>query len=212
MPNWCNNHIVISGEKSDMKPIYDFFKDNHNHRINHNLAVMSSLVPRDEEYKAIEDSGEYLLSPMVNFYGTKWDFDLNEANIGDITEECITLSPSTAWSPPSEFCRRLTAKHKVQITLNFEECGIGFVGQEEFKDGEMTGQVMYDNYAEGMYYLDNDVFWDSTALNDIEYMLEEEPEITFEELHERLYSFITNESDIATLKEIYEEQVEFNKN
>jgi hypothetical protein len=211
MPNWCNNHIVISGEKSDMKPIYDFF-NNHNNRFDHKLAVMSSLVPHDDEYKAIEESGAFLLSPMVNFYGTKWDFDILEANLGEITEECITLSPSTAWSPPSEFCRRLTAKHKVHITMNFEECGIGFVGEEEFEGGEMIGQVMYDNYAEGLYHLDNDTFWESTALNDIEYMLDDEPEITFEELHKRLFSFITNEGDIATLKEMYDEQLELNNN
>jgi len=210
MPNWCNNYIVISGEKDNMKPIYDFFNDN-NTRENHTCLVMNSLVPHDEEYRSIEESGAFLLNPQVNFYGTKWDFDISEANLGDITEERITLSPSTAWSPPSEFCRRLTKLHNVHIELNFEECGVGFVGQEEFEGGEMTGQIMYDNYAEGLYFLDTDTFWDSTALNEIEYILEEDEEITFEEVHKQLFSFITNEKDIALLKEVYDEQKEFNK-
>jgi hypothetical protein len=209
MPNWCNNHIVISGEKSDMKPIYDFFKENENNQ--GECLVMNTLVPHDDEYEAIKASGNFLLVPQVDFYGTKWDFDISEANLGEITEELITLSPSTAWSPPSEFCRRLTAKHKVHINISFEEGGIGFVGQEEFEGGEMTEQVMYDDYSEGMYRLDNDCFWESVAINNIEYLLEEEEGISFNQVHEKMFSFITDAKDVAILKELYDEQLEFNK-
>ena len=27
MPNWCSNYITISGEESNMKPLYDFFRE-----------------------------------------------------------------------------------------------------------------------------------------------------------------------------------------
>ena len=185
MPNWCNNYIVISGTKSNMKPIYDFFhngqkkvdeyyekkkqyiKENpdktiwdHVERIElEEQLVMKTLVPHDEEYERIKVSGDFIINPQDRFYGTKWDFDLKESNVNEVTEERITLSPSTAWSPPSEFCQKLTKKYGVHVDITYEEGGAGFVGQEEFEDGEMTGQIFYNNYYEGLYHLENETFW-----------------------------------------------------
>jgi len=201
MPNWCNNYITISGDKEKMKPIYDFFKDKET--TDADCLVMSSLVPHDEEYEKIEASGEYLLNPQVNFYGTKWDFSIGEANVNDITEECITFGPQTAWSPPSEFCRRLTAKYDVRVEIKFDEPGIGFVGEEEFKGGEMIGQIFYEDYLEGMYHLEPDSFWENEVYNNMEYCKEEGK--TFEETLQDMFSFITKESEIKQLKEVYDE-------
>jgi hypothetical protein len=229
MPNWCNNYITISGNKEKMKPLYDYFKSSQDEldkfnkeravihkenpeawktidEIHPNLQenlVMSTLVPHDEDYERIKASGEYLLNPQVNFYGTKWDFDFSEANIHDITEECITFGPQTAWSPPSEFCRRLTAKYDVQVEIKFDEPGIGFVGEEEFEGGEMTGQVIYEDYLEGMYNLEPDSFWENEVYNNMEYCKEEGK--TFEETLQDMFSFITKESEIKQLKEVYDE-------
>lgn len=185
MPNWCNNYIVISGTKSNMKPIYDFFhngqkkvdeyyekkkqyiKENPDKTIWDHVEgieleeqlVMKTLVPHDEEYERIKESGDFIINPQDRFYGTKWDFDLKESNLNEVTEERITLSPSTAWSPPSEFCQKLTKKYGVHVDITYEEGGAGFVGQEEFEDGEMTGQIFYNNYYEGLYHLENETFW-----------------------------------------------------
>lgn len=185
MPNWCNNYIVISGTKSNMKPIYDFFhngqkkvdeyyekkkqyvKENPDKTIWDHVEgieleeqlVMKTLVPHDEEYERIKVSGDFIINPQDRFYGTKWDFDLKESNVNEVTEERITLSPSTAWSPPSEFCQKLTKKYGVHVDITYEEGGAGFVGQEEFEDGEMIGQVFYNNYYEGLYHLENETFW-----------------------------------------------------
>lgn len=185
MPNWCNNYIVISGTKSNMKPIYDFFhngqkkvdeyyekkkqyiKENPDKTIWDHVEgieleeqlVMKTLVPHDEEYERIKVSGDFIINPQDRFYGTKWDFDLKESNLNEVTEERITLSPSTAWSPPSEFCQKLTKKYGVHVDITYEEGGAGFVGQEEFEDGEMTGQLFYNNYYEGLYHLENETFW-----------------------------------------------------
>ena len=70
MPNWCNNFIMISGEESNMKPIYDLF----NNRIPQDeTLVMTTLVPENEEFEAIKASGNFLLSPYVEYWGTKWE-------------------------------------------------------------------------------------------------------------------------------------------
>lgn len=202
MPNWCNNYIVISGTKSNMKPIYDFFHngqkkvDDHYEKKHQYLKenpdksiwdhiegfeleqqlVMSTLVPHDEEYERIKESGEFIINPQDRFYGTKWDFDLSESNVNEVTEERITLSPSTAWSPPSEFCEKLTKKYGVHVEITYEEGGVGFVGQEEFEDGEMIGQVFYDNYYEGLYHLEKETFWSmvDSELDDLDDITEEE--------------------------------------
>jgi hypothetical protein len=202
MPNWCNNFIEISGTKSDMKPIYDFFVDSQKKLDEYadkkkayikehpelnmwsniegitmeEILVMNTLVPHDEEYKQIEESGEYLVHPQQAFYGTKWDFDFEQANIIDVREDYISLSPSTAWSPPSEFCEMLAKKHNVHIDLQYEEGGVGFVGKEEFTSEGMIGQVFYDDYYEGLYHLDNETFWSmvESELEDLEDITEEE--------------------------------------
>ena len=202
MPNWCNNFITIGGEKEKMKPIYDFFKENEN-STDPDCLVMNSLVPHDEEYDAIKESGEYLLNPQVNFYGTKWDFSIMEANIHSINEDCITLAPSTAWSPPSEFCRRLSGKYGICVDISYDEPGVGFVGEEEYSDGELFAQTHYDNYLEGMYKLQPDTFWE-TAYDNIEYYKNEE-ELSFESVRERLLSFVTDEDDVKELETIYNE-------
>lgn len=202
MPNWCNNYITISGDKEKMKPIYDYFINSQENPGEENL-VMNTLVPHDEDYEKIEASGEFLLNPQVNFYGTKWDFDFSEANIHDITEECITFGPQTAWSPPSEFCRRLSGKYDVKVDIMFDEPGMGFAGTEEFVGGEMTGQAVYDDYLEGMYHLQNEDFWDCEVYNNMEYCKGEGK--TFEETLQDTFSFITKEDEIKQLKEVYDE-------
>ena len=202
MPNWCNNFITISGDKEKMKPIYDFFNDNKD-TTDTELLVMNTLIPHDEEYRKIEESGDFLLNPQTSFYGTKWDFSLVEANVNQLDEDCITFAPLTAWAPPSEFCRRLTAKYGVDVTISFDEPGIGFIGEEEFADGEMTGQIMYDDYLEGMYRLQPESFWENEVFNTMEYNKEEGK--TFEEVLQESFTFITKESEIEQLKEVYDE-------
>lgn len=202
MPNWCNNYIVISGTKSNMKPIYDFFhngqkkvddyyekkkqyvKENPGKTIWDEVEgikleeqlVMNTLVPHDEDYEKIKESGDFLINPQQRFYGTKWDFDLRESNVNDVTEERITLAPSTAWSPPTEFCERLCSKYNVEVTIDYEEGGIGFVGRETFTNEGMVEQEFYNNYYEGLYFLDKETFWSmvDSELDDLDDITEEE--------------------------------------
>ena len=201
MPNWCNNYITISGDKEKMKPIYDFFKDKETTEAD--CLVMSSLVPHDEEYEKIKASGEYLLNPQTEFYGTKWDFSIGEANVHDITEECITFGPQTAWSPPSAFCQKLAVKYGVEVSVQYDEPGIGFVGKEVYYPDGNLDEEFYENYLEGMYKLQPEDFWECEVENNMTYCKEEGK--TFEETYNDMFSFITKESEIKELREVYDE-------
>lgn len=201
MPNWCNNYITISGDKEKMKPIYDFFKDKETTEAD--CLVMSSLVPHDEEYEKIKASGEYLLNPQTEFYGTKWDFSIGEANVHDITEECITFGPQTAWSPPSAFCQKLAVKYGVEVSVQYDEPGIGFVGKEVYYPDGTLDEEFYENYLEGMYKLQPEDFWECEVENNMTYCKEEGK--TFEETYNDMFSFITKESEIKELREVYDE-------
>lgn len=198
MPNWCNNYIQISGEESNMKPIYDLF---NNQVPEVETLVMSTLVPENEEFEEIKNSGHFLLSPYVTYYGTKWDFNVSECDINNITPTSIDFSVATAWSPPEPFCKKLSEIYGVDVLITFSEGGCDFAGRSQYYNGEVIEDVTY-SYREGMYYLDTESFW-MDVVCDLEWMFCENPNITMDEVLGQMYPFITDEDDIKTLTEIY---------
>ena len=201
MPNWCNNYIQISGTKENMEKIYHLFKNEDSKRYRE-ILVMNYLIPHDTEYKQIEKSGNFLLNPQTKFYGTKWDFRLNEANIHIVEEDRVSLAPSTAWSPPSEFCERLARKYDVNVEITYEEGGVGFVGREVYNSDGLIEQEIYENYEEGLYKLENETFWENLD-SSIEYALENEEDL--EDFMGRYY-FVTPE-DKEEIEKLYTEMV-----
>lgn len=189
MPNWCNNSIDISGSKENMKPIFDLFKRNENSE----TLLMSSLIPHDDEYKRIEDSGQFLLNPQTVFYGTKWDFSYDNAHVMNLEEELIQLNPSTAWSPPKAFCQKLSEKFNVRVTIQYEEGGAGFAGLETYHNGELIEEEYYDDYLEGLYFLEEETFW-----GEVDYRIESlDEDVTLEQFMSQ-FEFVTEE-DKTTL-------------
>jgi hypothetical protein len=221
MPNWCNNYIQISGSKENMKPIITFFEegqkkvdeyykkkqeivkeypefnmwDEIDGLMLEEQLVMNTLVPHDEDYEKIKESGDFLINPQQRFYGTKWDFDLRESNVDNLCDTSVTISPSTAWSPPTEFCERLAKKYDVDVTLNFDEGGEPMVGREVFNSEGMVEQEFYsgETYIEGLYFLDRETFWSMVDSD-----LEDLDDITEEEFLKR-FSYVCSE-DLETIK------------
>ena len=196
MPNWCSNYIKISGDESNMKPIYDLFNNQEPETF-----IMSTLVPENEEFEEIKRTGNFILSPYVTYYGTKWDFKVTECDTNTLEPTFIEFSVSTAWSPPEPFCKRLSEKYNVDVEVSFSEGGADFTGRSRYSNGEVIEDVTY-SYREGMYYLENEVFW-SDVDSDLEWMFCENPNITLDEVLGTMYPFITDEDDIKTLTEIY---------
>jgi hypothetical protein len=67
----------------------------------------------------------------------------------------------------------------------------------------MTGQIFYEDYLEGMYHLQPEDFWECEVENNMTYCKEEGK--TFEETRQDMFSFITKESEIKQLKDVYDE-------
>ena len=195
MPNWCSNYIKISGEESNMKPIYDLLNSEVD------VLFMSTLVPENEDFEEIKKEGKYILSPYVSYYGTKWDFNVKECDSNILEPTLVGFSVSTAYSPPEPFCKRLSEKYGVDVTIDFSEPGCDFAGRSSYSNGEELESVTY-TYREGMYYLDNEVFW-SDVDSDLEWMFCENPNITLDEVLGTMYPFITETDDIETITEIY---------
>ena len=195
MPNWCSNYIKISGDESNMKPIYDLLKSEVDD------LFMSTLVPENGEFEKIKDGGHFLLSPYVEYYGTKWDFKVTECDTNTLEPTLIDFSVSTAWSPPEPFCKRLSKKYGVDVEISFFEGGANFAGRSRFSNGKEIESLMY-TYREGMYYLETETFWGETY-SDLEWMFCENPNITFDEVLGQMYPFVKDENDIKELNELY---------
>jgi hypothetical protein len=94
-----------------------------------------------------------------NEFGSRW-FDLDVDDMGDL----IVLSGSSAWSPVSEFFRKLCVKFNLNVESTFEEPGCDFGGYYDVSDGEVVRDktFTYNQYQwlEGMFYesIDPDYF------------------------------------------------------
>ena len=200
MPNWCNNYIKISGVESNMKPIYDLFK---NANPEEDTWVMTSLVPENEEFEEIKTTGAFILSPYVSYYGTKWDFLVKGCDVNNLEPTSVEFYVPTAWSPPEPFCLRLSEMYNVDVTIDYSEGGADFAGRSYYSEGEEIESETY-SYREGMYYLDNEVFW-SDLDSTMEWIFCENPDITLDEVLGSMYHFVTDEDDKETIKESYNE-------
>ena len=70
-----------------------------------------------------------------NYWGTKWDVDAEEND--DTDEECISLSFESAWSPPSEWVKKVAQDYpSLKFLLEYEECGCAFKGTLEICEDE----------------------------------------------------------------------------
>jgi hypothetical protein len=93
----------------------------------------------------------------------------------DCTDDLVTLSPTTPWSPPREFCERLSKKYGVKVYILYSEGGCNFSGTDEYHNGEHINEECYE-YLEGLYHLDNECFWSEvdSELDNLEDITEEE--------------------------------------
>ena len=233
MPNWCDNYIIIYGEKENMAPIYKYFTESErviqvidtlrkdilasgtstlddvlrDYPYPDNL-VMNSLCPRDGEYDRIVNENDFLLHPQSTFYGTKWDYSIEQANLHSITEQEIIIAPMTAWGPCDRFCQRLSKKYGVDVSIQYDEPGNAIVGRVEYDNGEIIEEERYDgsvgtsdDYLRGQYKLDRDLFW-SRLESTIETYVDQKPDAGAIQFIEETIPFI-NEEVVMDVEQLY---------
>lgn len=190
MPNWCKNYIEISGSKENMKPLVDYFS-------NPQTDIMQSLVEFDRD--DINEEKRSVLSDFSSFYGTKWDFDVENRDIVEVQNEQIFFSCETAWSPPNEFLRRLCEKYKVNASNIYSEIGCDFAGKYECNsEGEESDECY--KYMQGIYITDKDLFWMEVDSMDFDWIE------SIDELKQE-YTFLT-EDEMKELIDIYKQKTE----
>jgi hypothetical protein len=176
MPNWCNNSIVINGDKDKIKQIRDVLETMD--KTTTETGIFEALVGRDENIteEQYQNGGWY--NHNINRFGCKWDVSYENAVI-DGDDEYITMNPDTAWSPPEGFCRLLAEQYGVDVTLEYSEPGCDFAGKLSVgPDGDYE-EEQYD-YLEGLYHIDEDDFWMEVQSN-LEYEFDEDEPRPLEE-------------------------------
>lgn len=159
MPNWCMNNLTVS--HSDEAMVQEF-ADAWN-----SGGVCKHYIPMPE--------GKDWYDWNISNWGTKWDFGKDDYEypvvIKKVTMDSgtfyeVSVSPSTAWSPPVEFYNHLTDLG-YDVHASYFEPGMGFCGI--YHNGS-------DNYIE--YGGDKDMIpvgiWNEYELGNFFEMMEEE--------------------------------------
>lgn len=198
MPNWCSNTITINGDKKQISII------KHALESNKDKNVFETLVGREPRYTDEQYENGAWYDSNVSYWGCKWDVSYDDSNIV-YDEQSISLSPDTAWSPPIEFCNNLVKMYKVSVHIFYSEPGIGFCGETNiYLDGDgilITDDTEY-GYLEGLYILDNDLFW-----SEVDYYVDsygENDEDSVEKYVEEIFPFITEGDKKSIIEQINE--------
>lgn len=163
MPNWCFNYVTIDfPHPKIMQSFIDKFYSvppqyprqdgadvkEYKKYMATKLYRMNGLVPVPKEvvergYDDGTSSFSNLQKPenelngydwQTRCWGTKWDFNLKSYDVDiDYERWNITFAVDTAWSPPLEFFKRLTALFPdIKIHLNFIEETEGYMGTLDY--------------------------------------------------------------------------------
>ena len=207
MPNWCNNTITITGDKkiiSGITRLIESIKKSEGAE----PGVFATLVGREPgmTQERYDNVGWY--DSNIGYWGTKWDVSYDECYF-DFSDEQISLQPNTAWSPPIEFCKTMVKEYKkIKIHILYDECGNDFCGQADIyldEEGIVCCEEEDYGYAEGLYHLDEEMFW-----NEVESMIDlylDEEEGNAEEFVEDNYAYASKEHKKEII-ELYNEQKE----
>jgi hypothetical protein len=158
-------------------------------------------VGRDENITEDQFQNGGWYDHNINRYGCKWDIGWDDSNVDTDSDDCITMSPQTAWSPPEGFCRLLAEQYGVDVTLEYSEPGCDFAGKLSVgPDGDYENETY--GFLEGLYFIDEDYFW-MEVQNNLEFEFDEDEPRPLEEWLED-FSYV---SDICKqeLTELYNE-------
>ena len=136
MANYCMNTVDIEGKEESIKKLALALKEAKRKKedSNINFSNFCNLVLG----KPIQTySGIY---PDTT-YGTKWwDLDVDYTAGG----RYLTLSGSSAWSPPVDFIEQISKVFNVDAYIHYSEDGIGFSGSVSYSNGEVANEEYYE--------------------------------------------------------------------
>lgn len=165
MPNWCSNFVTISPSSNDtegkgfknFKAKMSLIQDDMTETKEVWTGVCDYFVGHEDDY----ESNWY--DHNCRMYGAKWQPSLEDfvSNYSD-QDDSITLSFDSAWSPLTEFSKKLAIAFNLNIEHQFEEMGNDFAGQLVV-DGDEVMEEWSAGYWEGLYQIDDDHFFESIS-------------------------------------------------
>lgn len=170
MPNWCNNSLEITGGEGKEILLAEIARIREALDTDPDATLFRSLIGTGDDYDENNPYGH-----NIKRYGARSDVDISEVNF---TDDNSWMHFDTAWSPPQEFCRRLSEKFNVQLRLEYEEGGSDFAGFAEYDNGEEE-DTCYP-FLEGIYHLNKDSNDLERFFNEVEYQFEDMEEVDFE--------------------------------
>jgi hypothetical protein len=202
MPNWCSNYITITGDKKSIQLLTRVFEDIPQEKRSDSI-IFETLIGREPEMSDTEYKSGGWYDANISWFGTKWDVSYNECQF-QFTEDCIIMSPETAWSPPIGFGVRLHEKYGVNVELQYEEPGCDFCGRTTIENQSVVEEDF--NFLEGKYILDNESFWYEVE-SDIEYAMDSDTSV---DEFLRRFDFVSEE-DLEEIRGMYENSLAENK-
>lgn len=142
MPNWCENHLRVSGTPKDLAIFIDKAK------VKGSAFAFEPFLPMPKEL----DTGPcdskvkpdlIKLTGYSNWYdrncavlGTKWD--ISEAEMSFTSKTIVSYDFNSAWAPPCQGLVAVSKQHpKLKFTLVYDEPGMDFAGTFVCKGGEV---------------------------------------------------------------------------
>ena len=186
MPNWCSNCISFEGNEKAMETLR---KDVAS--IENGHCIFTALTDYKEEW-------DY--NDWCNEFGTKWSVTMDDDIRGGM-EGCDYFNCETAWSPCTEFVKKVCKKYGVEGRIEYEEGGNDFAGIVEIdvNGDEVSREEM--TYNEYQYkHLDTNCLFEDFVFNVQEGWIESEEDVRKD------YPFVTGE-DMERLIVMFNENV-----
>ena len=137
MPNWVNNFTKVSGDKKQIKELFELFKDGVDFEKitpmpeeihNTDCPVRYSELTDEEKERYAEIKKKYGVDNWYDWacdhWGTKWNVVPQETLVNS---DYQTLDFNTAWATPFEFFLSLSLKFpKLEFEVKFADEDIGY--------------------------------------------------------------------------------------
>lgn len=145
MPNWCINHVVITGDKDNLdyleKTEFIFQKF-----IPCPKALLDTTDSSANEEQMKDNEKRYGYRSWYNWksdkWGTKWDRGNYEAN--RINDRTLQLEFNTAWGMPLPIFEYVSKRYDVRIEVDYDiELGNG-AGNVVFQKGKIVNAEKHE--------------------------------------------------------------------
>ena len=131
MPNWCFNHLYITGDKESLDKFASQVDEGA--ESGDDLSIIETFLPFPD------DLGDGWYDWCVTNWGTKWgDCHTRREEAG----EGLHYVFDTAWSPPIEAIISISKLFPdLKFVIVYEEGGMGFMGGDYIRNGETVMDV-----------------------------------------------------------------------